>query len=65
MRVKINDTWHEVGEDCSIMIELTKRDKSNIRNMDMADKRYAVFHPSDTRTVSEKEAWMNEDSDRD
>lgn len=58
MRIKIADKWYEVDIDQPIMIELTDKDKENIRNMSSSATKYAIFHDLEPKTIEQKWAWM-------
>ena len=59
MRVKINDKWHDVLPNKSIMIQLSDADKRNIANMHPDADRYACFHDDDVMTSTERHYWMD------
>ncbi len=58
MRVKIADTWYDVGVGRPIMVELTPADRRNIGNMAEDATKYAIFDNADETTAAEKYDWM-------
>lgn len=57
MRVKVGNVWYEAENEQPIMIELTQKDKENIRNMHPDATKYAIF-PDGKMTTDEKLGWM-------
>jgi hypothetical protein len=56
MRVKIEDTWYQVGVNCKkLMIQLDKQDKKNIAKMPPCYTKYAEY---DNVPAEEVRDWM-------
>lgn len=55
MRIKVGSTWYD-GERVPIMVELTKKDKENIRDMPTQAKKYCQY--PDSFTPKEIKEWM-------
>jgi hypothetical protein len=53
MRVKIGETWYD-DRDTPIMVEVTERDRWNIKHMPLDNQRYASF--------PDGEGWDNIDT---
>lgn len=58
MRIKIGDTWHEAKAGTPVMVELTEKDKLNIKNMLTSATKYAIFADDEQMTVGQKLEWM-------
>lgn len=62
MQVKIGDKLYTAADSGPIMLILSPADKHNLKNMDDADSRYAIFPDTDSwRDSGDRLAWMQED----
>ena len=60
MRVKLNNTWHDVAPGQPLAVELTDADRCNIAQMLPEASRYAVFSADEPMTRDEMRAWIAE-----
>lgn len=59
MRVKVGDRWYSCVRGQPLMIELTTKDKKNIRDMLHTVMKYAAFAEDEKMTASQKLNWMH------
>lgn len=63
MKIKIDDTWFELGKDCEkIMILMDEDDKKNIQKMNKDCFKYAVFVDSIKDSEEQLLSWMEAES---
>lgn len=58
MRVKIGDTWYDDQHE-PIMVEVTERDRWNIKHMPLDNQRYASFPDGEGwDNIDARQTWM-------